>query len=202
MKAKKTTKKDVIRAFILDKSEELFIRNGFEQTSMDMIARACDLSKPTLYKYFSCKHDLLTGVHVRLYELINDAILEHLKKDKDRLAVLEEIVDSTVRTVAEHRDFLSLFSHEYHHLTHEDFSGPIAWSLTNRKTMSRVFTRFLDGIVRAEVKKRFGVESLASIILNMFDTLFFDLAVNESDRVATFKELLFYILKNSVLRPQ
>jgi AcrR family transcriptional regulator len=200
MKAKKITKEDVIRTFILDKSEELFIRNGFEKTSMDMIAAACDLSKPTLYNYFPCKNDLFMDVHVRLHERINDTILEHLKKDKDRLAVLEEIVDSTVRMIGEHRDFLRVFNREYHHLTHENLSEHIDWTITNRKTMSRVFTRFLDGIVQAEVKKSFAVESLASIILSMFDMLFFDLAVNESDRIETYKELLFYILKNSVLK--
>lgn len=202
MKTKKTTKEDVIRAFILDKSEELFIQNGFEKTSMDMIARACDLSKPTLYNYFPCKNDLFMDIHVRLHECINDTILEHLKKNKDRLAVLEEIVDSAVRTVGEHRDFLRVFNREYHHLTHENLSEHIDWTITNRKKMARVFTRFLDGILQAEVRKSFDVESLASIILSMFDTLFFDLAINESDQIATYKKLLFFILKNSVLKLQ
>ncbi len=200
MKAKKITKEDVIRAFILDKSEELFIRKGFEKTSMDMIARACDLSKPTLYNYFPCKNDLFMDLHVRLHERINGTILEHLKKDENPLAVLEEIVDSAVGIALEHRDFLRVFNREYHHLTHENLSEHIDWSLTKRKTMARVFRGFLDGVVRADVKKQFDVESLASIILSMFDTLFFDLAVNESDRIAAFKELLFYILKNSVLK--
>jgi len=200
MKAKTITKEDVIRTFILDKSEELFTRDGFEKTSMDMIALACDLSKPTLYNYFPCKNDLFMDLHVRLHEGINNTILEHLKKDNDRLVVLEEIVDSTVRVVGEHRDFLRVFNREYHHLSHENLSEHIDWTITNRKTMSRVFTRFLDGIVQPEVKKRFEVESLASIILSMFDTLFFELAVNESDQVATYKELLFFILKNSILK--
>jgi len=200
MKATKITKEDVIRAFILDKSEELFIQNGFEKTSMDMIAEACDLSKPTIYSYFPCKNDLFMDIHVRLHVRINDTILDHLKKDEDRLGVLAEIVDSAVRVVGEHRDFLRVFNREYHHLTHENLSEHIDWTITNRKAMSRVFTRFLDGIVQPEVKKRFDVESLASMILSMFDMLFFDLAVNESDRTAVYKGLLFYILKNSVLK--
>jgi AcrR family transcriptional regulator len=200
MKDTKITKEDVIRDFILGKSEELFVRHGFEKTSMDMIARECDLSKPTLYNYFQGKNDLFMDVHVRLHERINDIILEVLKQDKDRLAVLKEIVDATVRLVGEHREFLRVFNREYHHLTHENLSEHIDWSITNRKTMSGVLTRFLDRIVQAEVKKRFDIESVSCFILSVFDVLFFDLAVNESDQVAIYKELLFYILKRSVLK--
>jgi AcrR family transcriptional regulator len=200
MKDTKITKEDVIRDFILGKSEELFVRHGFEKTSMDMIARECDLSKPTLYNYFQGKNDLFMDVHVRLHERINDIILEVLKQDKDRLPVLKEIVDATVRLVGEHREFLRVFNREYHHLTHENLSEHIDWSITNRKTMSGVLTRFLDRIVQAEVKKRFDIEIVSCFILSLFDVLFFDLAVNESDQVATYKELLFYILKRSVLK--
>lgn len=200
MKDASLTKEDVIRDFILQKSEELFVRNGYEKTSMDMIARKCGLSKPTLYHYFLGKNDLFMGVHVRLHERINDIILELLKQDKARLAVLEEIVDSTVRLVGEHREFLRVFNLEYHHLTHENLADHIDWSISNRKTMSGVLNRFLEGTVQPEVKKLFDVESVAAIILSVFDMLFFDLAVNEADRIATYKELLFYILKRSLLK--
>jgi len=200
MKDASLTKVDVIRDFILGKSEDLFVRHGFEKTSMDMIARACDLSKPTLYNYFQGKNDLFMDIHVRLHERINDIILEFLKQDKDRLEVLEEIVDSTVRLVDAHREFLRVFNLEYHHLTHKNLSEHIDWSISNRRTMAGVLTRFLDGIVQAEVKKRFDVEIVAAVILSMFDMLFFDLAINESDRAATYKELLFYIIKRSLLK--
>ena len=46
-------KKQIIKA-----AEKLFIRNGFQEVSMDNIARQADISKPTLYNYFQSKMDI------------------------------------------------------------------------------------------------------------------------------------------------
>ena len=170
MKETTITKEDVIRDFILQKSEELFVKNRYEKTSMDMIASACDLSKPTLYNYFKGKNELFLGIHVRLHERINGIILDLLKQNKDPAAVLEEVFDATVRFYGEHREFLRVFNIEYHHLTHENLAGHVEWTTSNRKTMSGVLTKFLAGIIQPEVKKRFEVEAVSAIILSMFET--------------------------------
>ncbi|MFO7895369.1 MAG: TetR/AcrR family transcriptional regulator [Candidatus Cloacimonadales bacterium] len=46
-------KKQIIKA-----AEKLFIRNGFQEVSMDNIAKQADISKPTLYNYFGSKVDI------------------------------------------------------------------------------------------------------------------------------------------------
>jgi TetR/AcrR family transcriptional regulator len=194
------TKEDAIRDFILQKSEDLFVRNGYEKTSMDKIARACDLSKPTLYNYFKGKNDLFMGIHVRCHEDMNGLILQLLKQAKPPLDILEEIFDATVRFYGEHREFLRVFNVEFHHLTHANLAEHIDWTISSRKTMSGVLTEFLAGIIRPEVKKRFDAATVAGIILSMFETLFYDLAVSESDNIATYKEIVFYIIKNSLLK--
>ncbi len=194
------TKEDVIRDFILRKSEELFVANGYEKTSMDMIARACDLSKPTLYNYFRGKNELFLGIHVRLHEDINALILELLGQDKPPLDVLEEVFDATVRHYSAHRDFIRVFNIEYHHLSHATLAEHADWTSSSRKTMAGVLTGFLEGIIRPEVKKRFGAATAAGIILSMFETLFADLAVSERDNIAAVKEIVFYIIKNSLLK--
>lgn len=46
-------KKQIIKA-----AEKLFIRNGFQEVSMDNIAKQAAISKPTLYNYFQSKIDI------------------------------------------------------------------------------------------------------------------------------------------------
>lgn len=43
---------------IIKSAEKLFIKNGFQEVSMDCIAKQADISKPTLYNYFKSKIDI------------------------------------------------------------------------------------------------------------------------------------------------
>ena len=54
------TKEDLMRALILDRGERLFTVGGYHKTSMDQIAAASGISKPTLYKYFENKYELFS----------------------------------------------------------------------------------------------------------------------------------------------
>ena len=45
---------------ILEKSKELFLRNGFKTVGMDDIAQSLHISKKTIYQYFPSKEMLAT----------------------------------------------------------------------------------------------------------------------------------------------
>ena len=47
---------------ILAAAKALFTRFGYRKTSMDEVARAARVTKPTVYAYFPSKEDLLTEV--------------------------------------------------------------------------------------------------------------------------------------------
>lgn len=51
------SKRKLVKAAI-----KLFARNGYHKTTMDMIAQEAELSKGSLYWYFSSKDDLLKGI--------------------------------------------------------------------------------------------------------------------------------------------
>lgn len=53
------------RESILAAAKKTFIAHGYAGASMDSIAEAAPVSKPTLYKHFSSKHDLFVAVIVR-----------------------------------------------------------------------------------------------------------------------------------------
>lgn len=60
------------RQAILDVTEDLFCRYGIEQVSTSMIAKACGLSRPTIYHYFPKKEDiyltLIRAYTMQIYE--------------------------------------------------------------------------------------------------------------------------------------
>ncbi|MDV9971959.1 helix-turn-helix domain-containing protein [Clostridioides difficile] len=47
---------------IIDKAEKLFSLNGFDNTTMNELAKEVEYTKRTIYKYFSCKEDLFFAV--------------------------------------------------------------------------------------------------------------------------------------------
>ncbi|GAE86696.1 TetR/AcrR family transcriptional regulator [Acetivibrio straminisolvens] len=53
---------------ILAKAEELFLSKGFDNTSMDDLAKESQYTKRTIYKYFTSKEDLFYAVILRGYE--------------------------------------------------------------------------------------------------------------------------------------
>lgn len=55
---------------ILEVADRLFLENGFEKTTVDMIAKEADYSKPTIYAYFSSKEEIFAYnllVHIGEY---------------------------------------------------------------------------------------------------------------------------------------
>ena len=68
---------DEQREAILARAAELFARQGYTATTMNQVAAACGVTKPTLYHYFADKQSLLLHIaagHVaRLEELAAEA---------------------------------------------------------------------------------------------------------------------------------
>lgn len=58
------------RRRILDAARLLFVRDGLRGTTMEAIARAAGVAKPTLYGYFSDKDAVFTGVLDELTEAL------------------------------------------------------------------------------------------------------------------------------------
>ena len=75
VKERKEREKELRREEILKTGERLFIEKGFNNTTVDEIAQACELAKGTLYLYFGSKEELLSAIMYKalteLYELMS-----------------------------------------------------------------------------------------------------------------------------------
>lgn len=68
---------DVQREQILARAAELFAVQGYTATSMNQVALACGVSKPSLYHYVPTKHQLLVEIaedHVDRLQRLVDAV--------------------------------------------------------------------------------------------------------------------------------
>ncbi len=85
------SKEDNLRNLIIERAAEQFFGYGFANTTTQQIAAELEISKKTLYKYFSSKEDLLSAVlemHHREIEsvivaTINNSALDFLGKLKE-----------------------------------------------------------------------------------------------------------------------
>jgi AcrR family transcriptional regulator len=64
------------RRQIIAEAVRLFATVGYHRTSMDQIARAAELAKPSLYHYFRSKEDILNGIYMELQEKFEPAFAE------------------------------------------------------------------------------------------------------------------------------
>jgi AcrR family transcriptional regulator len=117
-----TTKADAQRQRVLSESTEIFSKRGFRATSMNEIAAAVGLSKPTLYHYFHSKEELL----VRIYSNMLDESLEMARKTvaaaDSPLAAIRDLIASRVAYTCHNKALLKVCFEEEHELPPDLFA--------------------------------------------------------------------------------
>lgn len=85
-------REDIIKASI-----ELFVSEGFDRPSMDSIAAKANVSKRTLYKYFSSKRSLLDEILIHLIGQNQNALDFHFQRERPLPEQLENIIGQKAR---------------------------------------------------------------------------------------------------------
>ena len=67
---RKLREKEALRERILDAAVALFLKEGFEKTSIRQIADAIEYSPATIYLYFKDKDELFFAIHHRGFDLL------------------------------------------------------------------------------------------------------------------------------------
>jgi AcrR family transcriptional regulator len=98
-------------SLIIDAAEKLFTDNGFENTKMEDIAKEADYTKPTLYKYFSCKEDIMLAVYTRGRNTSYDLILHAIGNDDTGFAKLVTIAKVYNEFFSTHPIYFSLMKY-------------------------------------------------------------------------------------------
>ena len=84
------------RSRILKMSRRLFTAKGYENTTIEDVAEAAEISKATLYNYFSSKENLLLGIAEAALEEVRQLICEDLRDETDALEKLRRVMEALV----------------------------------------------------------------------------------------------------------
>ncbi len=69
-KASAPSAADARRAEVITLAADLFDRDGYASVSMEQIAAAAGVAKPTLYHYFRAKDEILRGIHEAFIDIL------------------------------------------------------------------------------------------------------------------------------------
>jgi len=111
---------DARRAHIIKLAATLFDQRGYASVSMEQIAVAAGLAKPTLYHYFRAKEEILRGIH----EAFIDVLLAR-QEERLRLALAPEdqllgAMTDVLGLMETHRGYVRVFFEHY-----RDLSAPV-----------------------------------------------------------------------------
>lgn len=190
-----------MRDFILNCSESLFTMHGYKNTSMDMIAEKCEISKPTLYNYFASKNSLFMGLYGRFQNEISKKSMELMNQDKNKYQIIEEIIDLSLSLIEEKRNFLRMMVREHHVAIQEcdNIEEHIQFELRRREEVSRRLGEFMKEIVRPEVLQEFGIVLVGTTLSNLLEGAFWDSIISDLISHEKRKKMIIKLLKNGIL---
>ena len=97
-------KKEQTRRALEDAALDLFERQGFDRTTVEEIAAACDVSPRTFFRYFATKDQVLFGDEGEFTDMLAD--LEHRPVDEPPLRSVRAAVDAKIESFADERERL------------------------------------------------------------------------------------------------
>ena len=158
------------RLAILDAARRVFLAHGYSGASMEAIAEAAPVSKPTLYSHFHGKHDLFTAVIVRQCETLLSTLSQAKTAMPNPAAGLKAIATAFVDVlyaedalnlyrllIAEQQHFPGLGEQVYR-ASAEPALARLSAYLTELEGLSLALGAFVAGMLLSETEYRFQVE--------------------------------------------
>lgn len=86
---RKIKEKEIRRTDIIEAAERLFFTKGYEQSTMDDVAKEAEFSKRTLYAYFNSKEQLYFEIMIRGYRKLKLKLEEDLNKEQRKTSIIK-----------------------------------------------------------------------------------------------------------------
>ena len=81
---RRARKKRETRERIVSRARDLFLEQGYDVTTVEEIAEAADISKPTFFNYFEAKASLLTEMVREIDERFRRYIEDERRRPRER----------------------------------------------------------------------------------------------------------------------
>jgi AcrR family transcriptional regulator len=94
-------KQEVVRDALASAAEDLFLARGFEETTVEQIARAAGVSRRTFFRYFESKEDVLAEHAERFGERLYAALAARPPAEPPLLAIRNSLVPALQSGIAD-----------------------------------------------------------------------------------------------------
>ena len=91
---------------IIDAAETVIVREGFRQATMDEIAEEAELSKGTLYLYFSQKAALYLAINKKGLQKLNEDCISVMQQDQTGIELVRSLGETFVKYTTEHPEYI------------------------------------------------------------------------------------------------
>jgi AcrR family transcriptional regulator len=97
------------RKIIISVAEDVFVRKGFNATSMDDIAAEAQFSKATLYRYFKSKSDIFKNIILNSFREVQKNVTSILERDETASDKLKEYVHFVLSYYQKKENIIRIF---------------------------------------------------------------------------------------------
>lgn len=193
---------------IIEAAEKVFFSNGFENSTMDDIAKEVELSKGTLYLYFSSKDELLRIIVQKSLNKLFELFKEHTENEPNGLCKIRATGEAFVRFYYDFNNYYNIMMYHNSHSTSEPIDCNICGEINNQKMVHNKFMvkvleeGIADGSIRKDLDPKktslllwgetMGVLQLTSMRNNFLQDSF---DVKKEDLISYFFEFTYNALK-------
>jgi AcrR family transcriptional regulator len=104
------------RKLLVARAAQLFDEEGYHNTTVEDVAEACGIRKPTLYHYFKSKDEILYGIHDEFIDMLVVREQARTKLDLGAGQALFEVMGDILDLMATHRGYVRVFFEHYREL--------------------------------------------------------------------------------------
>jgi AcrR family transcriptional regulator len=115
-----TTEGHKRRADIVASSAKLFDARGYADTSMEDIALAVGIAKPTIYHYFSSKSEILVEIHETFINLLIERQEDKIRSGAQPAELLRSAIGDILDLMDTHRAYVRVFFEHHRELPLDD----------------------------------------------------------------------------------
>ncbi len=110
------------RAQIMEAAAALFRDQGFHETSMEDIAEAVGIKKPTLYHHVKSKAQIVAWIHDECYGAIGPPLVGYLKSGMSPAQILRRVAIDIFSLLEQRPGYLQMFFEHHRDLDSRDRS--------------------------------------------------------------------------------
>ena len=154
---------DGVREDIIAAATRIFSERGYHAASMEEIAQAVGIRKPSLYHHVRKKEDLLFAIHEQLIDELIGETTAAIAAAADPAAAVRGVLRVTMGFVGRHRDGVTVFLQERHAVTGARWSALVVKRDEYERMVSSVVAAGVESGAFVAVPPAIGARALLAM---------------------------------------